>query len=94
MDWRCLPTFSDSVVDALIEILTHPAIFHLFKAFVLSLGIVFVADKCARRPLTPRLVPLVITAAVVVDGLWVLLADWGFSQLWLRRYPSETEWNV
>ena len=91
--WDLRPTFSDSYMDSLVEILTHPAIYHLVKGVVLSLGIVIIADICGRRPLTPRLVPLVITAAVVLDGLWVLIADWGFSQLWLRRYPTDVEWN-
>lgn len=93
VEWDFRPTFSDSYLDALIEFVTHPAMYHLFKAVVLSFGIILVADQCARRPLTPRLVPLVITAAVVLDGLWVLLADWGFSQLWLRRHPTEAEWS-
>lgn len=92
LEWDFRPTFSDSYWDTIIEIVTHPVIYHLIKSLVLSLGIVVVADQCARRPLTPRLVPLVITA-VVLDGLWVLLADWAFSQLWLHRHPNEAEWN-
>eukprot|EP00977_Amphora_coffeiformis_P009296 scaffold2103_cov185-Amphora_coffeaeformis.AAC.41 len=93
LEWDFRPTFNDSYLDAAIEFTTHPAIYHLIKAMVLGLGIVLVADQCARRPLTPRLVPLVITAAVVLDGLWVLLADWAFSQLWLRRHPTDAEWS-
>ena len=62
--WDLRPTFSDSYWDALVEVLTHPVMFHLFKALVLSFGSVLIADQCARRPLTPRLVPLAITAAV------------------------------
>lgn len=90
--WDVRPTYSDSYTDAVVEFLTHPAVFHCVKAQILGLGIVLVADQCARRPLTPRRVPLVITAAVVFAGLWVLLADWGFSQLWLRRHP-EDDWS-
>ena len=96
LDWDFRPTFSDSYLDAAIEVVTHPIVYHTVKALVLGWGIILVADVCVRwqRPLTPRLVPLIITAAVVLDGLYVLLADWGFSQLWLRRHPStETEWN-
>jgi ABC-type lipoprotein export system ATPase subunit/ABC-type transporter Mla maintaining outer membrane lipid asymmetry permease subunit MlaE len=91
--WDMRPTFSESYVDTLVEMFTHPAIFHWVKAQFLSLLIVVTADLCARRPgLTPREVPAVITAAVVVAGLLVLMADWAFSQLWLLR---ETEdWNL
>jgi hypothetical protein len=35
--------------------------------------------------LTPRGVPSVITFSVVMSGLMVILADWGFSQFWLLR---------
>jgi len=35
--------------------------------------------------LTPRHVPGVITASVVISSLVILVADWGFSQLWLLR---------
>jgi ABC-type transporter Mla maintaining outer membrane lipid asymmetry permease subunit MlaE len=56
--WDMRPTFSESYVDTLIEILTHPAVFHWIKAQFLSILIVVTADLCARRPgLTPEKCP-------------------------------------
>ncbi|KAG7374802.1 ABC transporter-like protein [Nitzschia inconspicua] len=73
--------------DSTIEIATYPPVYHLLKAKVFIIIIVGVAECVARsRPnLTPRGVPSVITMSVVVSGLLVILADWGFSQLWLLR---------
>jgi ABC-type transporter Mla maintaining outer membrane lipid asymmetry permease subunit MlaE len=77
------PTWTDS----LIEISTFPPIYHLLKATVFILIIMGVAEFVARwQPnLTPRGVSSVITFSVVSSGLLVILADWGFSQLWLLR---------
>ena len=73
--------------EAAIETLTYPPIYHLFKAIVFIGIILFTAEVIARwqRDLTPRGVPSVITLSVVSAGLLVILADWGFSQLWLLR---------
>jgi len=73
--------------DSLIEVATYPFFYHLLKAQVFIIIIVGVAECVARsRPnLTPRGVPSVITISVVTAGLLVILADWGFSQLWLLR---------
>lgn len=70
-----------------VEIATWPPVFHWLKATVYILIILGVAETCARiQPnLTPRHVPHVITSAVVISSLLVIVADWGFSQLWLLR---------
>ena len=70
-----------------VEVFTYPPIFHLVKALTFMCIILGVAEVCARtRPnLTPRGVPMVITQSVVSAGLLVILADWGFSRLWLQR---------
>jgi ABC-type lipoprotein export system ATPase subunit/ABC-type transporter Mla maintaining outer membrane lipid asymmetry permease subunit MlaE len=87
-NWKT--TFSDdyNYTDSLIEIATYPPIYHLLKACCFMLIIMIVAEVCARvKPnLTPRGVPVVITTSVVGSGLLVILADWGFSQLWLLRH--------
>jgi ABC-type nitrate/sulfonate/bicarbonate transport system ATPase subunit/ABC-type transporter Mla maintaining outer membrane lipid asymmetry permease subunit MlaE len=77
------PTWTDSF----IEISTFPPIYHLLKATVFIFIIMGVAEFVARwqTNLTPRGVPSVITFSVVSSGLLVILADWGFSQLWLLR---------
>jgi ABC-type nitrate/sulfonate/bicarbonate transport system ATPase subunit/ABC-type transporter Mla maintaining outer membrane lipid asymmetry permease subunit MlaE len=74
-------------LDAMVELFTWPPIYHLVKAMAFIWIIMAVAESCARyRPnLTPRGVPAVITSSVVIGGLLVILADWGFSQLWLLR---------
>mmetsp|Transcript_33026 Transcript_33026/g.67316 ORF Transcript_33026/g.67316 Transcript_33026/m.67316 type:complete len:617 (-) Transcript_33026:164-2014(-) len=86
MDLRC--TFSDSLVDAAIEVTTHPVFFHLIKSLVFMTIIMGVAESAARRKmdLTPREVPRVITTSVVGGSLLVIFADWGFSQLLLLRH--------
>ena len=86
LDLRC--TYSDSYTDALIEISTHPVIFHLIKSVVFMTIIMGVAEIASRRKadLTPRGVPKVITTSVVMGSLIVIFADWGFSQLLLKRH--------
>jgi len=85
LDVRC--TFSNSYKDTLVEVLTYPPCFLLVKAVVFITVILMVAETAARlRPnLTPRNVPSVITSSVVIASLLVIVADWGFSQLWLLR---------
>ena len=85
LDMRC--TFSDSYVDAMVEITTHPICFHLIKSIVFMSIIMGVAEVSARRDpdLTPRGVPKVITTSVVLGSLLVIFSDWAFSQLLLQR---------
>jgi ABC-type transporter Mla maintaining outer membrane lipid asymmetry permease subunit MlaE len=85
LDLRC--TFSDSYVDAMIEISTHPIIFHLIKSIVFMSIIMGVAEISARHDpnLTPRGVPKVITTSVVMGSLFIIFSDWAFSQLLLKR---------
>ena len=82
-------TFSDRVIDAIIEIVTHPVCFHLIKSAVFMKIIMGVAEVSARRDadLTPKDVPRTITTSVVGGSLLVIFADWGFSQLLLKRHP-------
>ena len=86
LDLRC--TFSDTYFDAVIEIATHPVFFHLIKSVTFITIIMAVSEVSARRKsdLTPRGVPKVITTSVVVGSLLVIFADWGFSQLLLKRH--------
>jgi len=82
-------TFSAAPRDTLIEIVTYPPIYHVFKAVTFMVIIVGTAEICARyryANVTPRHVPAVITTSVVTAGLLVILADWWFSQLWLKRH--------
>ena len=85
LDIRC--TFSDSYVDAMVEISTHPICFHLIKSIVFMTIIIVVAEISARRNpnLTPRGVPKVITTSVVMGSLLIIFSDWAFSQLLLKR---------
>ncbi|KAL3783704.1 hypothetical protein ACHAW5_005189 [Stephanodiscus triporus] len=80
-------TLSDKYSDALIEIATHPVCFHLIKSVVFITIIMGVAEVASRRnaDLTPKDVPKVITTSVVGGSLLVIFADWGFSQLLLKR---------
>jgi ABC-type nitrate/sulfonate/bicarbonate transport system ATPase subunit len=73
--------------SVLVELVTWPPIFHWLKATVYILIILGVAETCCRlqRNLTTRHVPHVITSSVVISSLLVIIADWGFSQLWLLR---------
>lgn len=75
--------------DTVIEVVTYPPIYHFLKAEVYIWIIIGVAEWVARfcKPnLTPRGVPSVITLSVVLSGLLVILADWGFSQLLMLRH--------
>ncbi len=93
LDIRC--TFSDSYVDTIIEIITHPFFFLLLKSLTFITIIVAVSEIEARRKadLTPRGVPKVITTSVVVGSLLVIFADWGFSQLLLKREFGEASFE-
>ena len=73
--------------EVLIEFTTYPLCFLLLKSITYILIILLVAQtSTALRPkLTPRGVPMVITSSVVVASMLVIVADWAFSQLWLRR---------
>lgn len=76
-------------IETILEITTYPIIFHAIKAIVFIIIILGVAEGTAqwwKSHLTPRGVPVVITTSVVCSGLLVILADWGFSQMWLLRY--------
>jgi ABC-type transporter Mla maintaining outer membrane lipid asymmetry ATPase subunit MlaF/ABC-type transporter Mla maintaining outer membrane lipid asymmetry permease subunit MlaE len=86
LDLRC--TFSDTYVDAAIEVITHPVFFHLIKSLTFMTIIMAVSEITARRKadLTPRGVPKVITTSVVGSSLLVIFADWGFSQILLKRH--------
>lgn len=86
MDIRC--TFSDTFIDALIEITTHPVCFLFLKSVIFMTIIMCVAEVASRRKadLTPMDVPKVITTSVVGGSLLVIFADWGFSQLLLKRH--------
>jgi ABC-type multidrug transport system ATPase subunit/ABC-type transporter Mla maintaining outer membrane lipid asymmetry permease subunit MlaE len=87
LDLRVTYNNENDIKDTLIELATYPPIYHLLKAQVFIVIIICVAEVVARsqRHLTPRGVPSVITFSVVTAGLLVILADWGFSQLWLLR---------
>lgn len=80
---------STTWIETWIEVLTYPPIYHWAKSIVYGLIILSVAHcvtSIYQDHLTPRSVPRVITLSVVVAGLLVIVADWGFSQLWLLRY--------
>ena len=69
-----------------VELATWPPAHNVFKALVYITLIVVVAEIISRRAdLAPRDVPRAITASVVAGGLAVILGDWAFSQLLLRR---------
>ena len=80
-------TFSENYGDALIEFWTYPPVYHVTKAVAFMTITMLVAELSARLwpHLTPRHVPDVITFAVVMSSLMVIIADWAFSQLWLKR---------
>jgi len=80
-------TMSDSYFDALVEFLTYPPYFHLVKSCVYAFIVLATAETIARLKarLTPRHVPGVITSSVVIASLCIIMADWGFSQLLLKR---------
>jgi len=82
-----LSTHSSSYYDALIELVTYPPVYHLVKAVFFMIIILGVAEISARTRsnITPRTVPSVITQSVVIASLLVIISDWWFSQLWLKR---------
>jgi ABC-type multidrug transport system ATPase subunit len=87
LDWTVTYTTNPTWKDTVIEIGTYPPVYHLLKATTFIFIIMSVAEIMARMQpnLTPRGVPSVITFSVVMSGLMVILADWGFSQFWLLR---------
>lgn len=83
------PRYDPSWLESMIEIVTYPPVYHVVKSIVymgIILGTAQVVTHLKHAHLTPRGVPSVITLSVVWAGLLVILADWGFSQLWLLRY--------
>ena len=88
LDLRVTYRNSSRWMDTCIELATYPPIYHFIKAEVYILIILGVAEwvaRCYIPNLTPRGVPSVITLSVVMSGLLVILADWGFSQLLMLR---------
>ncbi|CAJ1966135.1 unnamed protein product [Cylindrotheca closterium] len=87
LDWRVTYQSNPTWVDTLVEVGTYPPIYLLLKATTSIWIILGVAEVIARMQpnLTSRGVPGVITFSVVLSGLLVILADWGFSQFWLLR---------
>ena len=86
LDLRC--TVGNSTLwDTFIEVLTYPPCFLFAKACTFMLITMLVAESAARRKrdLTPRDVPGVITRSVVIASLLIIVSDWGFSQLLLKR---------
>mmetsp|Transcript_18127 Transcript_18127/g.26047 ORF Transcript_18127/g.26047 Transcript_18127/m.26047 type:complete len:355 (+) Transcript_18127:3-1067(+) len=81
-------TYSDDPVQTFVEIVTYPVVYHLVKSIVYVSIIMLTAEGCARMrsSLTPRHVPGVITSSVVAASLFIIIADWAFSQLLLQRY--------
>jgi len=74
--------------DTIVEVATYPPVYHVVKAEVyiwIILGVSEWAARWSNPNLTPRGVPSVITLSVVLSGLLVILADWGFSQLLMLR---------
>eukprot|EP00039_Didymoeca_costata_P002597 m.61354 g.61354 ORF g.61354 m.61354 type:complete len:499 (-) comp11402_c0_seq1:1299-2795(-) len=65
---------------------TYPPFVLAYRSFCFMLIIMTIAEVCARwNPLLqPRNVPTVITSAVVLSGLLIIFADWGFSQVLLK----------
>lgn len=86
LDLRCT-VGNSSLGETIIEILTYPPLFLLVKAITFMTIVMLVSELAARitQNLTPRSVPGVITRSVVLSSLLVIIADWGFSQLLLKR---------
>ena len=75
-----------------VELATWPLAHNALKAATYIVLIIGVGEAIARnRTLAPRDVSRAITAAVVFGGLAVILGDWAFSQLLLRR---EFAWSA
>jgi len=87
-NWFVTYKKNSTLKDTFIELITYPPIYHLVKSKVFILIIIITAECLSRlQPnLTPRGIPGVITFSVVLAGLMVIMADWGFSQLWLLRH--------
>lgn len=88
LDLRCTVGATGSACwDTFIEIITYPPCFLFVKSSVFMTIVVLVSEHAARRRkhLTPRNVPGVITQSVVMASLAIIVADWGFSQLLLKR---------
>ena len=88
LDWTVTYTDTPTWKDSLIELGTYPPVYHLLKSLSFTLIILSAAEAVTRlQPnLTPRGVPSIITFSVVLSGLLVIVADWGFSQFWLLRH--------
>ena len=86
LDLRC-SVGNSSLWETVFEILTYPPFFLFAKATSFMTIIMLVSESAARNSqnLTPRSVPGVITRSVVLSSLLIIVADWGFSQLLLKR---------
>jgi ABC-type transporter Mla maintaining outer membrane lipid asymmetry permease subunit MlaE len=86
LDLRC-SVGNSSLWETVVEILTYPPFFLFAKATFFMTIIMLVSESAARisQNLTPRSVPGVITRSVVLSSLLIIVADWGFSQLLLKR---------
>lgn len=74
---------SDGVFTNSPHILTYPPFVLFYRSVGFMAITLFVAEVCGRfNPLLqPRDVPTVITSAVVLSGLAIIFADWGFSRI-------------
>ena len=65
---------------------TYPPYVLIYRSMTFMLIIICLAETCGRWDplLQPRSVPTVITSAVVLSGLCIIFADWGFSQVLLQ----------
>jgi hypothetical protein len=72
--------------DAGTAWLAFPPFVLMYRSLAFMAATLALAEVCARRNplLQPRDVPAAITAAVVLAGLAIIFADWGFGQLLLR----------
>lgn len=71
-----------SPYDTLLEVATYPPCYHVLKSFTFMLINMGVAELFARRATE---VKAAITRAVVCASILIIVADWGFSQLWTLR---------
>jgi hypothetical protein len=62
---------------------TYPPYVLAYRSVVFMMITMMLAEICGRWDvlLQPRNVPTVITSAVVLSGLCIIFADWGFSQV-------------
>jgi len=65
---------------------SYPPYVLFYRSLVFMTITVVLAELCGRwnQLLQPRNVPTVITSAVVLSGLTIIFADWGFSQILIR----------